>query len=335
MIVTTGPRGARRKTWAGVIRILVFMLACHSAAHAQRLPPVPAAAQAAPRALSTKSAPADWLVQSAARWMSGLPDSTPLGSLSIPGTHDSGARFGGYLCQTQSWTLERMLMAGVRYFDIRNRRSGNVFAIHHGLCFQKMTFGNVLETMNRFLDTHPSEGVIMRIKEEHTPAPGSLPFAEIWAKHMAAGGRRIAPAATAPPALGGIRGKIFVLRDAAFEGAGIAWSHPSIKLQDIWQVYDSQEPHPYGADTVSIDGKLRLIREWMFEAAENNPGGKSLFLNHLSGATGVTPIDMARRANQDAFDQLAEAERKPLGILIMDFPGENLIHRILRTNFAE
>ncbi len=311
--------------------------ACSTFAQAPsgRFPPAPAAGREGPRVVSMADAPAPWLTGVAENWMGRLPDSTPLGGLSIPGTHDSGARFGGFLCQTQSWTLANMLGAGVRYLDIRNRRSGEVFAIHHGPCFQKITFGEVLDAVNGFLAAHPSEALVMRVKEEHTPAPGSLDFRHIWDAYMAKGGSRFAGASDHVPALGALRGKVFVLRDADVGAYGMAFTDAKVKLQDAWNVYPATEEFPYGPDSVSTPQKLRLVSAHLAAASDDNPAGANLYLNHVSGATGVSPAEFARQANRHVHDELAGArEKRSLGIVIMDFPGEHLIHEILKTNFA-
>lgn len=86
-------------------------------------------------------------IPAAADWMSALSDSLSLASLSIPGTHESCARFeplaGSARCQTLS--LSEQLEAGVRYLDIRCRRVDNSFSIYHGMVSQNMTFEDVLD----------------------------------------------------------------------------------------------------------------------------------------------------------------------------------------------
>lgn len=103
-------------------------------------------------------------------WMSKLPDSVPLSAISIPGTHESLARgYGEVISECQSLTLEQQLEAGVRGLDVRCRHISNSFAIHHGIVFMHLMFGDVLNVLESFLQINPSETVIVRIKEEHTP----------------------------------------------------------------------------------------------------------------------------------------------------------------------
>ncbi|NUS82180.1 MAG: phospholipase, partial [Streptomyces sp.] len=59
-----------------------------------------ATATAAPRPL----APQDWL--------SGIADATPVQRLTLPGTHDSGARYGGPWTECQNTTIGDQLNSG-------------------------------------------------------------------------------------------------------------------------------------------------------------------------------------------------------------------------------
>ena len=80
-----------------------------------------------------ENAPETWLTTVGKEWMNEVPDSESLTKISIPGTHDTGtAEASGAYVQCQSWSVAEQLKAGIRYFDIRARRVGSVFAIHHG-----------------------------------------------------------------------------------------------------------------------------------------------------------------------------------------------------------
>ena len=116
-------------------------------------------------------------------WMSRLPDDALLSQLSLPGTHDScalhnGLSFGFAKCQ--SWSLEDQLKAGIRFVDIRCRHVNNGFLIYHGIIDQQMTFAEVRDTCRRFLQQHPTETIVMSIKEESTPENNSRSFAATY-----------------------------------------------------------------------------------------------------------------------------------------------------------
>ena len=53
----------------------------------------------------------DSMVERRADWMRAVPDDTPLGRMTIPGTHDSCAMYGGHLVSCQSLSLRDQLDA--------------------------------------------------------------------------------------------------------------------------------------------------------------------------------------------------------------------------------
>lgn len=266
---------------------------------------------------TTSAEPEAWLTTHAAAWLTQLPDSTPLHRLSIPGTHDTAALFGGELCETQSWSILEQLEAGIRYFDIRNRRVGHVFALHHGICFQKIFFGGVLEQIEMFLDEHPGEMIIMRVKEEYTPKEGSDSFQGIWDDYMQRYGRLFAPEMHRLPTLGEVRGKIVVLRNAAFTGYGLEYDGGLMCIQDYYKVFVSLSDHPFGDDTASLWQKKRLIRDYLIRATS----GEKLVLSHWSCTQGLLPITCARATNREGYHAIGPyRQKKTTGINYHGFP---------------
>lgn len=260
-----------------------------------------------------------------------MPDRTPLNKISIPGTHDTGALHGGRITETQSWSISQQLAAGLRFFDIRNRCTGKSFAIHHGIVYQWLSFGDVLDDCRAFLNTCPGETIIMRVKEEFTPRIFSQSFQEIWNEYMEDySDLFVTDLKGKIPALGDVRGKIVVLRNADFKGYGLKYEGENTNIQDFYKVYSTRKEFPYGADTVSVAQKKRFIDDYLKEA----PSSSKIVLNFVSGSTGMHPINVARITNRATFSALGpHVGPKATGVLIMDFPGEKLIHRIIRTNF--
>ena len=76
------------------------------------------------------------------KWMSALPGSKAIASLTIRAPHNSCALYepvkGTAACQQMS--IEKQLESGVRFFDIRCRHEGDLFSIYHGPVFQKQDF---------------------------------------------------------------------------------------------------------------------------------------------------------------------------------------------------
>lgn len=278
--------------------------------------------------------PPSWLSKATKNWMGDLPDTTDLRKVSIPGTHDSGADVGGILCETQSWSIPTQLENGIRYFDIRARRDRNVFTIHHGICYLFMSYSDVVRDFKTFLAQHPKEGIIMRLKEEYEPAPKSNSFAQIWERYYNSDKTLYVQETNGKvPNLGDIRGKILVLRNADFgkNAVGLKYDGALTSIQDFYKVYGVLNDSPFGEDTVSLRQKMRLVVEFIQKALD----AKSLYLNHLSGANGLLPADVARSTNQAGYDAIGRYNtKKSTGIVIMDYPGARLIYRVIKTNFS-
>ncbi len=288
--------------------------------------------------LADTDVPREWLQSAATDWMGKLPDELSFGKLSVPGTHDTGARYGGAACQTQRWAINEQLEAGIRYLDIRNRRTKTSFAIHHGLCFQQIMFGDVLQQIQLFLNAHPKETILMRVKEEYTPEDGSDSFQSIWDGYMKSYGNLFVKSTDidniAKFTLGQSRGRIIALRNADFVGYGVdMYGDTNINIQDSYQVYYLANDNPFGGATVSFSQKMELVKKYITEA-EGDLGVK-LFLNHLSGAIGMIPTDVARGTNDIAYTNIgAYHGKKTVGVLIADEPGEKLIYRTIQSNFS-
>ncbi|MGA0846114.1 MAG: phosphatidylinositol-specific phospholipase C domain-containing protein, partial [Luteolibacter sp.] len=93
------------------------------------------------------------------KWMSQIDNSMPISRITIPGTHDSGARLEPFpaTAKCQTHTIAEQLDYGIRFLDMRCRHIGDSFAIHHGPIYQEIFFGEVLTQVYEFLDANPSE----------------------------------------------------------------------------------------------------------------------------------------------------------------------------------
>lgn len=275
-------------------------------------------------------APLTWLTNVTRGWMGKLPNSTKLREMSLPGTHDSGALYGGAAAECQTWTIAEQLEAGIRYLDIRCRRVGNVFAIHHGAFYQRQGFGDVLRTITTFLRDNPTETVIIKVKEEHVAESGSASFAAIWNDYMSRYQQYFFSGANISPTLGQLRGKIFVVCNAACSGRGMHFNDMEY-TQRRYKVFFYAHEELKDEDWATLPSKKKEINKYI-DIAIANPD--KWVENQLSGSTGMIPYDVARATNRSAYEYLGtRSGKKSLGILLMDFPGERLIYRIIKSNF--
>lgn len=280
-------------------------------------------------------------------WMARVPDDAYLSSLSIPGTHDTMTfdLMTNDVFQCQNHDLGTQLQAGLRYFDIRGRLLVNAsvgasrpagaaapdpkIGIFHGHVPTGYVFEDVLLTVFSFLDAHPSEGIIMRVKEEGAPVPYGDPGEE-WATganddndtrafafedafdhyrlahpHTAPGCAEhllhpwppAAAGARAVPTMGELRGRVLVLyefptRRGPASGHGIPWDPPPPPGSGRHHI--ALEDLWVILDPSRLDDKWDAVRTHLRRAAAAGQDDDDvLFLSHLSASVGVLPVEAA------------------------------------------
>ncbi|MGW6693974.1 phosphatidylinositol-specific phospholipase C [Rhodococcus sp. NPDC054953] len=279
-------------------------------------------------------------------WMSLLPDDVGLSELSLPGTHDTMAHRGSIFAQTQDADLPTQLRAGVRVLDVRTRHFRDAFPIHHGIEYLDSTFTDVVVQVTDFLRSHPTEAVVMRLKEEYTAAENTRTYEDtlqwyidadpatrdrlqqhLW-RPPAGGGDSI-------PTLGAARGKVVLLQNfAAAATYGPRWGGDAMDIQDSYELT--------GLD--DLDRKWDLIRT-QFDRAAAGPG-ETFFVNHLSATgvpaalvTGTVPVTVARGVPgvtgilDRTEDHLAEHPTGRTGVVMADFPTADLVDALVDRNF--
>jgi 1-phosphatidylinositol phosphodiesterase len=251
--------------------------------------------------------------------MGGHADATPLRALTIPGTHNSAAPAGGPWVACQNTTVAQQLDAGIRYLDIRCRVTGDSFAIHHGAYYQNLMFGDVLAACRDFLAAHPSETVLMRVKQEYSEE-GDAVFGQVFDRYLdAKGWRPLFRIGAGLPPLGEARGRVVLLAD----NGGL----PGVRWGDA-ALFDVQDD--YMAELTAKYPKI----EAHFRKAVQQPG--RLHVNHVSTAALLPPRWNADRLNPRVHTLLegAGAGWRGLGIVPMDFPNTRggLVESLLRHN---
>jgi 1-phosphatidylinositol phosphodiesterase len=157
-------------------------------------------------------------------WMASVPDDTNLAALTIPGTHDTMALYepAAGTAKAQTLDLADQYAAGVRYVDIRCVDVQDVFQIYHGSEYEKASFDDVIDTTLSFLDAHPSETIVMSVKQEADNNDATNSFETDFDSYVAKQPARWYTADSVP-ALGDVRGDIVLLRrfDATMTPLGI------------------------------------------------------------------------------------------------------------------
>ncbi len=233
-------------------------------------------------------------------WMSALPDSVRLSELSIPGTHESMARFGTDHAVCQSMTLRDQLESGIRVLDIRCAYEHvQKFRIYHGFVSQKVYFEYVLDTVVDFLSRNRRETVLMRVKEEHTNGP--VRFEETFRRYWNCYKDHMWNVPTLAenyqnPTLGEMRGKIVILQDFArwqcnspsskgefglcYPQPGTQHFFPNFKIQDAFDMSGNEALYP---KWLKVKGHLCAAN-----TDADKPGNRDIiYMNYLSGSGGA------------------------------------------------
>ena len=264
------------------------------------------------------------------KWMSKIPDSVPLGALSIPGTHNAPTCHNAppsVRCQAVS-PLEQ-LRNGVRFFDLRvqvpepyDPKSNKLILVHAvfpiSLTGNKY-FKDLYDDITQFLRNHPSETLIVSLKREGSGKGTDQQLSRILKDHYTNPQQWY----TRPrvPNLGEVRGKIVLLRRFVLDeplkkewdgtGWGIdahVWADntpnsmcPSgdVCVQDFYEVLEKP----------SVEQKITYAREHMERSgcckfvSEHHEAGKKfpLYVNFLSASNfwkvGTWPEKIAAEVN--------------------------------------
>uniref|UniRef100_A0A8C5S6F2 Phosphatidylinositol-specific phospholipase C X domain-containing protein n=1 Tax=Laticauda laticaudata TaxID=8630 RepID=A0A8C5S6F2_LATLA len=260
-----------------------------------------------------------WPDSSLPDWMSDLPDHLSLSKISIPGTHDSMSVLGGLNIRCQTWPLEAQLAAGVRFLDIRCKLENGRFLIYHVNTFQEADFSDVLEETLSFLNQHPGETVLMRVKEE-LPFIPNVDYASRFQRYLAEEGQNKIWTKEAIPTLRQARGKIIILEELEKEVLGVPYEE--LNVSDVWHVF-------------CPECKWEQVKEHLELTTTGDPN--VLHLTFCSGNGLFTnPEKLARDINPRCYQYLKFQAGPALcwGVVILDFPGTALIRTIVESNFG-
>jgi 1-phosphatidylinositol phosphodiesterase len=256
-------------------------------------------------------------------WLSSFSGNLYISQLSIPGTHESGAQYepvpGTAKCQNLS--IGDQLNAGARFLDIRCRHLNNAFVIHHGSVYENMNFDDVLNATIGFLNSNPTECVIMSVKEEYTASGDTRSFEATFDSYVAENPGKWY-LGSGIPTLGQARGKIVLLRRFA------ASTLPTGIDASVWPDNTS----------FTTDGGLLQVQDW-YNVTDNNTkwndivtllnaaysgGSGTLYINFSSGVqSGLFGIPNIPAVSNDINSRLSNYFTANTlgryGIIAMDF----------------
>ncbi|KAI3404726.2 hypothetical protein KGF56_002494 [Candida oxycetoniae] len=289
-------------------------------------------------------------------WIEQIPDDTKISTLSIPGTHNSGAchtALPSVQCQGESITSQ--LEHGVRFLDIRVGRlfvgkNKNDLQVIHGKFPVKIPFPleltDVLKEVYDFVENNPRETVIISLKQEgsndwdnENDEFGNL----IW-EHYISPNKEKWYLNTDIPRAGDARGKIILFRRFGVRNEDLrnkfgfeasVWSYNTTDddrgtfvVQDFCEVQKS----------IDLPKKIEYVKNLAKRAQDyTRDHDDKLFLNFTSGSNffdkDCWPEPVAKamlNGNiQDTF-------QKGVGIIVLDYAETDdwkLVKNLVDSNF--
>ena len=295
---------------------------------------------------------------SAANWMEGIDSSTPISKLSIPGTHESCALYGGGKSQCQWFGITDQLRRGVRFLDIRcvhsyGSQGTKELPVYHGDLYEWTNFQEVQEECARFLKAHPNEVILMNIQREEPAGLRSRSADEFCAMFKSLMDSQYWATPDHIPTLGEYKGKIILVRTpwdpAEQEGwpetapsgpLGLKWNGFNINGYSQNQLFETQNGWDAAPIGDSDAGKEAAVKATLLDAYGGTKSPGKIYLNFLSRAAGAYVGTAAQDINNWVLHYLERnltGTGQRLGVLAMDFVGNtgwtgSLEDQIIRRN---
>lgn len=306
----------------------------------------PAASPLADKASAAATSP----LADKANWMGQLADTIAARNLVLPGTHDSGARYGGALLRTQTIDIPAQLEAGVRAFDIRLREHEGQLGLYHSHAFQRVYWeSDVLPALIDFLRQHPSEWLVVSLKREGGEAAD---YRRLLSQSLS--NEAYTPyflsdwddSYTLAPCRGRI---LFLHRDEVMEHyPGVrceGWADNATCLLTLRTARGNatqvllQDEYQYNA-TAEAPKKLEAILNSLRRMHQpDDPASYRSGISFVSATAYplATPKQFAKRLNSAVAERIAAEQLSPRGILFIDFishpGGKQLVEQLILSNF--
>ncbi|QTL94381.1 1-phosphatidylinositol phosphodiesterase precursor [Aeromonas jandaei] len=215
-------------------------------------------------------------------WMKSIKNDTKITLVSIPGTHNTASRFYEDITKNQTLNIRQQLDAGIRYFDIRLKNVHDSLHLYHGPMYLWQTFNDIMTITRDFLNEHPSETVLVRIKKEQPDLSLVYNFEGNLMHHinMFSDVFWVPSSNSYIPTLEEVRGKVIILQDYPGENiTGIRYSlfdvQDSFNMTTNWDLYD----------------KWLKVKNHLEKANTNQKN--SGYINYLSASGGSFPYFVA------------------------------------------
>lgn len=288
-----------------------------------------------------------------ANWMGELPDDVSLSEITIPGTHESAARYVmlGYSLRCQETSITDQLNNGYRYLDLhialdKSKKEHSIKLVRaFGNCHESgnlfssyLHLNDVTGDIYKFLQEHNKETVIVNFKIEDDDNIKEVQ--KLLAEELQAN-EDYWYTDEEIPILGDARGKaVLATRFTDKADTGV------IGLNMIWDEQDNSKPVdiPYelyvnDSFRLWVQDRYNYSVEDKYEAVidglENCEADQNTFFLNFVSTSGDGKIGHPRGYAKNLNDLLMEynfRNNTSYGIIIVDFGDANLARKIYYTN---
>ncbi|KAK4634481.1 1-phosphatidylinositol phosphodiesterase [Fulvia fulva] len=259
-------------------------------------------------------------------------------------------------------TMEQQLDAGIRYFDLRCGIVDDIAEMVHGAALLGLKLPEVMNTIYKWLDAHPTEAIIVQIKEDRESERSTVHFAQAIFACVSTRSERWRTANTTPT-LGELRGKIQLFR--RYRGPNL-WAYgidvtqwqdnPSVPFTITTQnmVQLTIQDHYSFSDPQSLPALVAIKGgdvSGLLERASKDLDPGHWYINFTSAYEfnfyyQLTPRAIATGGHYQFrwIDGInvrlhnwlrTRVGRQHYGIVAMDFPDTDLVSELIRSNFKK
>ncbi len=291
-------------------------------------------------------------IKNACEWMKNIEDGRKINGFNIVGTHDSAAvrsSFGAFT-NCQHLDIKAQLNIGVRFLDIRLQydSDGNFHAVHakadcYDRKFKKITFKDILSDCYEFLENHPTETILMLIKEDDGNAGKEL-YRSIFETQIIPNKSRWF-LENRIPALGEVRGKIVLLSrlDIDFErfddsNSGLnlsVWPDQGSGTNTDFLTFKIERADNSSCLKAAVQDRYGLKSEQKYDIAYKKlysaeADKNAIVINYLSTAGELIPKKAARKINRKFYAD--EFNPRCPQIVLFDFVTRELAQKVFEKN---
>ena len=289
-------------------------------------------------------------------WMKSIPDDFVLSEINIPGTHDSATKIVdfSYISKCQNSTISEQLEMGVRFLDMRVKKTGDKLILVHGMAKCRnpashkefLFLDQVISDCERFLFENPSETIIFSIKRD-AGAGDEETFDLFYENYLDTDfwylENRI-------PTLGEVRGRIVLFNRMCVDNENEIYNDYNTGLNfSGWPDQSKPTNFPFATSLIARrDGRsperffyqdmYRLSRKdkWnlaVFPLLEEPIDDFGIVLNFLSSSGTIHSPKYYSRYMLKRFLKMDLVPFTKYGWLIFDFPTEKVCRKVILTNF--